>query len=178
MGHTPDTREPQYHVKTRAPPTISLCHCPQNTTAGRVWLYTLLYGNSLYRLYATAIHRYTSFTPRPGSPVTLYSLYSVYSYTAIHAIQHTAPYSLPQAPVSSSPPESAVQPPSGPQARADRRREVPPCGSARGAASCCAQGAAADPAAARRPGYWAALRTPSRVLLAVGSTQHAALLHD
>ena len=69
---------------------------PQNTTAGRVWLYTLLYGNSLYRLYATAIHRYTSFTPRPGSPVTLYSLYSVYSYTAIHAIQHTAPYSLPQ----------------------------------------------------------------------------------
>ena len=53
MGHTPDTREPQYHVKTRAPPTISLCHCPQNTTAGRVWLYTLLYGNSLYRLYAT-----------------------------------------------------------------------------------------------------------------------------
>ena len=29
---------------------------------------------------------------------------------------------------------SAVQPPSGPQARADRRREVPPCGSTRGAA--------------------------------------------
>ena len=96
MGHTPDTREPQYHVKTRAPPTISLCHCPQNTTAGRVWLYTLLYGNSLYRLYATAIHPYTSFTPCPGSSVTLYSIYSVYSYTAIHAIQHTAPYSLPQ----------------------------------------------------------------------------------
>ena len=93
MGHTPDTREPQYHVKTRAPPTIPLCRCPQNTTAGRVWLYTLLYGNSLYRLYATAIH---PSTPRPGSPVTLYSIYSVYSYTAIHAIQHTAPYSLPQ----------------------------------------------------------------------------------
>ena len=82
------------------------------------------------------------------------------------------------APASSSPPESAVQPPSGPQARADRRREVPPCGSTRGAASCCAQGAAADPAAARRPGCWAALRTPSRVLLAVGDAQHAALLHD
>ena len=98
-SNTPDTREPQYHVKTRAPPTISLCHCPENTTAGRVWLYTLLYGNSLYRLYATALHRYTSFTPGPGSPVTLYSLYSVYSvysYTAIHAIQHTAPYSVPQ----------------------------------------------------------------------------------
>ena len=29
------------------------------------------------------------------------------------------------APASSSPPESAVQPPSGPQARADRRREGP-----------------------------------------------------
>ena len=29
------------------------------------------------------------------------------------------------APASSSPPESAVQPPSGPQARADRRREEP-----------------------------------------------------
>ena len=28
------------------------------------------------------------------------------------------------------------------------------------------------------PGCWAALRTPSRVLLAVGDAQHAALLHD
>ena len=32
----------------RAPPTISLCHRPKSTTADRVRLYTLLYGNSLY----------------------------------------------------------------------------------------------------------------------------------
>ena len=96
VGSYPRHKRATIPRQTRAPPTISLCHCPQNTTAGRVWLYTLLYGNSLYRLYATAIHRYTSFTPRPGSPVTLYSIYSVYSYTAIHAIQHTALYSLPQ----------------------------------------------------------------------------------
>ena len=90
MGHTPDTREPQYHVKTRAPPTISLCHCPQNTTAGRVWLYTLLYGNSLYRLYATAIHpsrlvparpsRYTAYTAYTA--IQLYTLYSIQHHTA------------------------------------------------------------------------------------------------
>ena len=34
-------------------------------------------------------------SPRPGSPVTLYSAYSLYSHTAIHAIHHTALYSLP-----------------------------------------------------------------------------------
>ena len=96
VGSYPRHKRATIPRQTRAPPTISLCHCPQNTTAGRVWLYTLLYGNSLYRLYATAIHPYTSFTPCPGSSVTLYSIYSVYSYTAIHAIQHTAPYSLPQ----------------------------------------------------------------------------------
>ena len=90
MGHTPDTREPQYHVKTRAPPTISLCHCPQNTTAGRVWLYTLLYGNSLYRLYATAIHRPRLVPARPSrytaytayTAIQLYTLYSIQHYTA------------------------------------------------------------------------------------------------
>ena len=68
-------------------------YCVSSLTAGRVWLYTLLYGNSLYRLY-------TAFTHRPGSPVGIYSVYSVYSAysynTAIHAIQHTALYSLPQ----------------------------------------------------------------------------------
>ena len=52
-------------------------------------LYTFLYGNPLY-------YRYTAASPRPGSPVTLYSAYSAYSHTAIHAIHHTAPYSLPQ----------------------------------------------------------------------------------
>ena len=83
--HTPDTREPQYHVKTRAPPTISLCHCPQNTTAGRVWLYTLLYGNSLYRLYATAIHPSRLVPARP-SRYTAYTAYT--AIHAIHAIQH------------------------------------------------------------------------------------------
>ena len=36
----------------------------------------------------------------PGSPVrtySVYSAYSLYSHTAIHAIHHTALYSLPQA---------------------------------------------------------------------------------
>ena len=87
VGSYPRHKRATIPRQTRAPPTISLCHCPQNTTAGRVWLYTLLYGNSLYRLYATAIHPYTSFTPCPGSSVTLYSIYSVYSYTAYSTIQ-------------------------------------------------------------------------------------------
>ena len=69
VGSYPRHKRATIPRQTRAPPTISLCHCPQNTTAGRVWLYTLLYGNSLYRLYATAIHD----------------------------IQHTAQYSVPQA---------------------------------------------------------------------------------
>ena len=50
--------------QTRAPPTISLCHSPQNTTAGRVWLCTLLYGNVAVQAVCDS---YTSFTPRPGS---------------------------------------------------------------------------------------------------------------
>ena len=62
------------------------------------WLYTSLYGNSLYMYYS-----YTWTSHRPGSPVGIYSVYSstaiqLYSYTAIHAIQHTALYSLPQRP--------------------------------------------------------------------------------
>ena len=71
---------------------ISLCHCPQNTTAGRVWLYTLLHGNSLYRLYATAIHRPLIVPARP-SRYTAYTAIQLYSYTAIqlytlYSIQH------------------------------------------------------------------------------------------
>ena len=42
---------------------------------------------------------HTAHSPRPGSPVTLYSAYSLYSHTAIHAIHHTALYSLPQSAV-------------------------------------------------------------------------------
>ena len=87
VGSYPRHKRATIPRQTRAPPTISLCHCPQNTTAGRVWLYTLLYGNSLYRLYATAIHgprivparpsRYTAYTA-----IQLYTLYSIQHYTA------------------------------------------------------------------------------------------------
>ena len=92
VGSYPRHKRATIPRQTRAPPTISLCHCPQNTTAGRVWLYTLLYGNSLYRLYATAIHgprivparpsRYTAYTA-----YTAIQLYSYTRYTAYSTIQ-------------------------------------------------------------------------------------------
>ena len=90
VGSYPRHKRATIPRQTRAPPTISLCHCPQNTTAGRVWLYTLLYGNSLYRLYATAIHpsrlvparpsRYTAYTAYTA--IQLYTLYSIQHHTA------------------------------------------------------------------------------------------------
>ena len=81
VGSYPRHKRATIPRQTRAPPTISLCHRPQNTTTGRVWLYTLLYGNSLCRLYATAIHGSRIVTASP-------SRYTAYTaYTAIHAIQ-------------------------------------------------------------------------------------------
>ena len=71
-------------------------------------LYTFLYGNPLSVFYT-----YTADTHRPGSPVTLYSAYSAYSaysHTAIHAIHHTAPYSLPLVVVSAGPASTAHTP--------------------------------------------------------------------
>ena len=68
---------------------IPMPFCPQNTTAGRVWLYTLLYGNSLYRLYATAIHRPLIVPARPSryTAYTAIQLYSYTRYTAYRTIQ-------------------------------------------------------------------------------------------
>ena len=89
VGSYPRHKRATIPRQTRAPPTISLCHCPQNTTAGRVWLYTLLYGNSLYRLYATAIHRPLIVPARPSryTAYTAIQLYSYTRYTAYSTIQ-------------------------------------------------------------------------------------------
>ena len=59
-------------------------------------------------------HTYTAPSPRHGSPVRIYSVYStysLYSHTAIHAIHHTALYSLPQDPPHTAPPRLVRLPP-------------------------------------------------------------------
>ena len=70
-----------------------------------------------------------------------------------------------------------MQPPSGPQARADVEERCHLAAALE--APRAAAPRAPQPIWLRRAARgWAALRTPSRVLLAVGDAQHAALLHD
>ena len=70
---------------------------------------------------------------------------------------------------------SAVQPPSGPQARADVEKRCHLAAALE--APRAAAPRAPQPIWLRRAARgWAALRTPSCVLLAVGDAQHAALL--
>ena len=62
-------------------------------------LYTFLYENLLYRLHFIHIQParlVPARSPCPGSPVGIYSVYSYAAIHAMHAIQHTALYILPQ----------------------------------------------------------------------------------
>ena len=96
VGSYPRHKRATIPRQTRAPPTISLCHCPQNTTVGRVWLYTLLYGKRavigcigcMLQLYIDlALSRLARHAIQPiqlysYTAIQLYTLYSIQHYTA------------------------------------------------------------------------------------------------
>ena len=90
MGHTPDTREPQYHVKPvrhRPYPYAIVPKTPLRVGCGCI-LYCMenaLY--RLYRLYATATHAPIIVPARP-SGYTAYTAYTAIQLYALYSIQH------------------------------------------------------------------------------------------
>ena len=128
VGSYPRHKRATIPRQTRAPPTISLCHCPQNTSAGRVWLsgcilYCMETGcmGCMLQLYMDlSSSRLARHAIQPIQPI---QLYSYTRYTAYSTIQR--PSDTPQACPPRHPSPLLPRPPSlGEMPQTSRTREV------------------------------------------------------